>query len=423
MPATKGETLPATAVGQSPVVDVAVRRFPYPFAAMLAICSDLDETPDRRVYYESTRFLNTTAATSMGAGVGLEVGNTIYFDMAPGQFAYWNTDDRGREMVRALVRSGHIDCLHSFGDLATTRAHAARALDELTAHDCQLHVWIDHAVAPTNFGADIMRGSGDVPGTRAYHADLTIAHGIRYVWRGRVTSVIGQGLRRSLAGLFSAAHPLSSAMTITKEFAKGAIAARGNQKYAPHAHNALTFDATLRDGRPVTEFVRSNPHFAGPSGGDTAVGIAEVLTDRFLDRLASRGGFCILYTHLGKVANPAEPFGEPARAAFRRLAARADRRTLLVTTTRRLLGYEGLVRTARVSTRSVDGAITVNVEVPQVDALNLQGLTIYVSDPDRTILFLNGVDMTSRMARNPADATGRRSISLPWQRLAFPSGL
>ena len=57
-----------------------------------------------------------------GPGVGLEVGNSIYFDMPPGQFAYWNTDDAGRAMVRALIRSGHIDCLHSFGDLATTRA-------------------------------------------------------------------------------------------------------------------------------------------------------------------------------------------------------------------------------------------------------------------------------------------------------------
>ena len=39
----------------------------------------------------------------------------FYFDMPPDQFAYWNTDDAGREMVRALIRSGHIDCFHSFG--------------------------------------------------------------------------------------------------------------------------------------------------------------------------------------------------------------------------------------------------------------------------------------------------------------------
>jgi len=129
-----------------------MRSIPYPYRAMLAICSDLDETPDRHVFWEIMRFLNTTEETTIGQGVGLEVGNSIYFDMPPGQFAYWNTDDKGREMVRILIQSGHIDCLHSYGDLATTRKHAARALEELTAHDCKLEVWIDHGRAITNFG-------------------------------------------------------------------------------------------------------------------------------------------------------------------------------------------------------------------------------------------------------------------------------
>src|SRR4051812_9900410 len=77
----------------------ALRRLPYPYRAMLAICSDLDETPDRHVYLETMRFLNTQELTTMGNGVGLEVGNTIYFDMPSDQFAYWNTDNTGRAMV------------------------------------------------------------------------------------------------------------------------------------------------------------------------------------------------------------------------------------------------------------------------------------------------------------------------------------
>jgi len=39
---------------------------PYPYRGMLAICSDLDETPDRNVYWEIMRFLNTTEKTAMG---------------------------------------------------------------------------------------------------------------------------------------------------------------------------------------------------------------------------------------------------------------------------------------------------------------------------------------------------------------------
>ena len=175
-----------------------LRRLAYPYRAMLAICSDLDETLDRNVYWQILRFLNMTEDTVMGPGVGLEVGNSIYFDMPPGQFACGNTDEAGRQMVRALVRSGYIDCLHSYGDLATTRDHAHRSLDELAKHDCRLEVWVDHGTAPTNFGQDIMRGHGDEPGHPAYHADLSAAHGIRYVWRGRVTSVTGQDVRPRL---------------------------------------------------------------------------------------------------------------------------------------------------------------------------------------------------------------------------------
>ncbi|MCH8853657.1 MAG: hypothetical protein IID41_13540, partial [Planctomycetes bacterium] len=218
---------------------VSLRRWPYPYKAALAICSDLDETPDRHVYWEIMRFLNTFETTSMGTGVGLEVGNSIYFDMPPDQFAYWNTDDAGREMVRTLIRSGHIDCLHSYGDLATQRSHAARALEELERHDCRLKVWVDHSKAPTNFGSDIMCGSGDVPGSPVYHADLTCAFGIRYVSRGRATSVIGQDVPARMRDVFTPRHLVASGKTVAKEVAKHWLAVAGNEKYAMHGPNRV----------------------------------------------------------------------------------------------------------------------------------------------------------------------------------------
>ena len=60
-----------------------------------------------------------------------------------------------------------------------------------------LSIWGSHPLWLTEmwlerFGPDIMRGNGDVPGSTAYHADLTAAYGIRYVWRGRTTSITGQ---------------------------------------------------------------------------------------------------------------------------------------------------------------------------------------------------------------------------------------
>jgi hypothetical protein len=308
---------------------------------MLAICSDLDETPDAETYFELMRFLNTTDETSMGTGVGLEVGNTIYFDMPPGQFSYWNTTETNREKIRTLIRSGHIDCLHSFGDLATTRAHAARALEELERHGCKLKVWVDHARAPTNFGSDIMHGHGDEPGHPAYHADLTTAYGIEYVWRGRVTSIIGQNRPVSLGGIANWSHPIASARTLTKETAKHLLARAGSQKYALHARNSLLEYVELRDGRLVKEFLRCNPHWAGVSVRDRGDGIHEVLTDAFLKHLVKRGGACILYTHLGKLdrGEHQRRFSSATIAALRLLADYSGRKKILVTTTVRLLGW------------------------------------------------------------------------------------
>lgn len=327
------------------------RSFPYPYQAALAICSDLDETPDAETYFEIIRFLTTTEDTSMGPGVGLSVGNSIYFDMPPGHFSYWNTTEENRERIRALIRCGHIDVLHSYGDLATTRAHAARALEDLHKHDCHLKVWVDHAQAVTNFGADIMQGHGDEPGHPAYHADLTLQYGIQYVWLGRVTSVIGQNRPIRFLNVisdlgfltsdlpFPISHLPSALRTASKETAKHILGRLGNRKYALHTPNQLLAPCSMRDGSPAIEFLRCNPHWGGVSCGDRGDRLHEVLTKRVLDHLVERQGASILYTHLGKLDRNQDNhrFSAAVVAAFRRLAEYHHSGRILVTSTRGLL--------------------------------------------------------------------------------------
>lgn len=405
----------------TPSHHVDMRAIPYPYRAMLAICSDLDETPDQTVYRETMRFLNTRETTAMGPGVGLEVGNTIYFDMPPDQFAYWNTDGSGRQLLCDLMRSGHVDCLHSFGDLATTRAHAERALDELARQGISLAVWIDHATATTNFGEDIMRGSGDVPGAAAYHADLTCASGVRYVWRGRVTSVIGQRAPRALLPICRIDHPLDSLRTVSKEFAKGVLGRIGSRKYRMHASNDVLREARLRSGHRVHEFLRANPHWAGVSVGETAAGLADVLSESFLRALAASGGVSILYTHLGKVADPARPIPEGGRVALRRLAAARDASRILVTTTRRLLDYCRVQQYVRIRRTAGPAGERLDVTcVPEpVTQAELQGLTIYAERPDAARVFVEGREWTD-IQRNAPDETGRATVTLKWRPLEFP---
>jgi hypothetical protein len=402
------------------VTDATLRRFPYPYRGLLAIASDLDETPDAADYLETMRYLNTTRQTASGEGVGLEVGNSIYFDMPPGQFAYWSTDDRGRALVRDLIRSGHVDCLHSYGDLATTRAHAGRALDELSRHGCQLRVWVDHAVAPSNFGSDIMEGRGDVEGSPVFHADLTCGAGVEFVWRGRVTSVVGQNTRRRLSAIANRHHGAASLRTLVKECAKGVLARAGHAKYAMHGANSVLRSVRLRSGQPVHEFLRSNPHWAGVSHGETADGLGAVLTDRFLGTLKTREAACVLYTHLGKRRDRSTPFSPASRRALERLADSERRREVLVTTTARLLAYCRTVERAAVTTkRRSDGSVDIVVSGVGDRREDLDGLTLYVGDPARARLVIGGTPRGDAQINAP-DHTGRPSLSLPWRRLEFP---
>jgi len=406
--------------------DTQLRPFPYPYRAMLAICSDLDETPDRYVYWEIMRFLNTTEETAMGPGVGLEVGNSIYFDMPPDQFAYWNTDDTGREMVRAMIKSGHIDCLHSYGDLATTRRHAARALNELIRHDCRLEVWVDHGTAVTNFGSDIMQGHGDEPGHPAYHADLTTDYGIKYVWRGRVTSITGQDRLASYSGIFRWKHPMRSGRTLFKEAAKRRLGRKRHSKYAMHYPNETLYPSTLQDKSPVYEFIRCNPHWGGVSSCDQGRYIGEVLTDGMLDRLIRQGGTCVLYTHLGKIDKPDIPFNQAAVESLRRLAEVFRSGRILITTTRRLLGYRRTVREISFDSSWDSKGLHIKLRTKssesitgELSSMDLCGLTFYVPTPEKTRMTVDGCEIANLQLNEP-DQTRQPSVSLAWPLLAFP---
>jgi hypothetical protein len=415
---SKENSLSGWPLPQIAACPIHVRRFPFPYEAALVICSDLDETPTRDMYYETAKFLNTRQMTSMGSGVGLEVGNTIYFDMPQGQFSYWNTDDTGRSLIAQLIRSGHIDCLHSYGENATLRGHAEKAINALSQQGCKLDVWIDHATAPSNFGPDIMRGKGDVPTSEVYHADLSCEFGIRFVWIGRVTSVIGQDSIRSVKGIWSNAYKMASFRTVAKEIVKGLLALVGSAKYAMHRSNSLIRKIKLRDGREVFEFMRCNAHWKGVSSGDTADGIAQVLVPKVLDRLVERQSVCILYTHLGKTSNRALPFRPATIRAFNRLSEYSLKGKILVTTASRLLKYSLAVGELFGSCgMPQDGryAIRLNTSYPR----DLDGLTLYTPEPHKTVVTINDREIEG-LTCNPADPTGRRSVSLPWPKLEFP---
>ena len=394
---------------------VDLRDFPYPYSAMLAICSDLDETAGHEEYVEISRFLNTDEPTRIGKGLGLEVGNTMYFDMAPGEYSFWNATDEQRDEIIALMRSGHIDAFHSFGDLASSRAHAENAINCLESAGCKLRVWIDHAIAPTNFGSDIMRGSGDSRDSDVYHADLTVNHGVRYVWRGRVSSVIGQGVRRRLGGIYDRRYGQESAITVTKELIKGLLGRIPGSRFRMHASNRVIEPIGLRDGQPVYEFLRSNPHPLGVSVADRGDRIYEVLRDDMLDKLVDRRATAIIYTHLGKTDHVNTLFPPETIDALANLAKRANAGEILVATTARTLDYQLMMTTIDWSVSESEDSIRIDCTT---EADSVQGLTFLVSGTKPVDIRVAGKSVcTSSEHELHGD---RRVISVPWQPLSWP---
>lgn len=395
---------------------ISLRDLPYPYAAMLSICSDLDETPDAATYLLTSRYLNTKERTAFGEGVGLEVGNTIYFYMQPSDFSYWNASDETRASIRDLIRSGHVDCIHSFGDTATRRSQAQETLDHLDEHGCKIRVWIDHAVARTNFGADIMQGTGDVVGDGAYHADLTLDYGIRYVWRGRVTSMQGQDVTASLRGIWHASRPWGSLATWGKETVKVCAALLGNPKYRMHAGNRLVRDVRLRDSRRAIEFLRTNPHPLGVSAGDNAEGLATALSDRFLDRLVARRGKAIVYTHLGKKVDRRSGFPAPTRAALEKLAGRMRTGEVLVATTERVLDYAELVNRITWTASDNGDATEIRLE-PNTEQPRFDGLSFVV--PERRQYRVLYKEKVLQALRAELPGSGETVLYIPWRQLEY----
>lgn len=401
-------------------MDVSLRKYPYPYRAMLSICSDLDETPNKEIYFETARYLNTSEDTLLGKGVDLEVGNTIYFDMPDHNFSYTNTDDDGRNKIQLLIESGHIDCLHSFGDFVDSRLRIEVCWSEIQKGDRKIEVWVDHAQAPTNLDNDIMQGSGAIKGAKAYHTDLTVQTGsLPFIWKGRVTSIVAQNTRRCYDGLFNKGEKIQSIKTILFEFIKGWLARFGSKKYAMHKDNKVLRRAQLLDGTNVIEFMRCNPSWGGVSVFDSARGIEQVLTKPVLDTLVKNKGCSVLYSHLGKVFSKEVPFQDKTRNAFELLANYQRHKQILTATTRRLLGYNRTIEELCFDVKMINGATHIYLETVYAGE-DLNGLTWYVSEPEKTYLYVNGTKYENLII-NEKDYLGKMSISIKWECLTFPN--
>ena len=410
---------------------VTLRSFPYPYKAALAICSDIDWTMTSERFLAIQEFLNTEAETKIGQGLGLEIGNSFFCHTPDDSFAFFSSRPRDQELIKAFIKAGYLDCLHSFGDGARTRKDALKALEALQACGCRIDVWVDHSQALSNLGKDTTYGMGDVPDSPTYHADATLAYGIKYVWKGRCSAIIGQGVpfrTGSFRAIYDPAYPGYALLNVLREASKTALGYSGVERFALHRHNQLMRVAALRDGQKVFEFQRCNSHWRGPAHGHDSHGLEYGLRPQALQALVASRGISIIYTHLGK--GPSDPPYIPPKtvSALRRLAERHRSGDVMVTTTSRLLRYHRIQRYIRwFSAIRADRTIEIRIQgiddpihgwqVPSSEAL--QGLTFYVPKLHQVRICLDGQKL-NECKLCPEDETGQPSVTIPWVKLNYP---
>ena len=285
---------------------VALRAFPYPYRAALTICSDIDDTRDVGEFLEIQRFLNTKQTTSMGEGVGLEIGNSFYFYPNRNEFSYFGPEESARRCLVDLMHAGYVDCLHSYGYGPITRDQVLRALEELDKNDCHLDVWVNHSGASGNFCRKFQRNfggpcDGDDPACLAYHADVTLLHGFRFACVGAMSRRVGQSSRNDaiMRSIVDARHPLWTTASLLKALRKEILGAWGDERYALASSNQLIGPLMLGDGQRLYEFQRYCRHPQGVSRGATLRGLAYAISEAVLECLKALEGYTIVYTHLG----------------------------------------------------------------------------------------------------------------------------
>jgi hypothetical protein len=413
---------------------ISLRRYPYPYRAALAICSDIDETQTTEEFLEIQRFLNTKQQTSMGEGVGLEIGNSFYFYDDEKHFSYFTHDERARPIIIDLIKAGYLDCLHSYGDAVATRDQVLRALDELHRADCRLDVWVNHYGSRSDFSRKFeymfVACHGDDPKSDVYHADVTLAYGIRFAWVGATTRAIGQALDPApppLSTVFDPRHPLRSSLSVVKELRKLSLGTMGDERFAIHSQNRLLGVLQLADGQQVHEFMRYCNHPVSVGEGATSHGLGYVISKRALRLLKNSRGLMIVYTHLGKRNRSGPLIAGNTQAALRHLEHDYRTGEIYVTTTSKLLNYCRAYQYLAWSHQESEGRITITIDHlddplfgrshPTVS--ELQGLTFYVPDRIRIDVAVRGVGVEG-LQRNPADESGMESVTIPFTHLSFP---
>ena len=393
-----------------------LRKFPYPYISMLAICSDIDDTTveEFKMYH---KFLNTKSQTPCGQGLGLDIGDSFWMYMGDNMnstvdvhgngvksiMTFFNgtsqTEKHNADEITHYIRSGWIDCIHTFGDFSTedqrstlfNRNLAENAWNVLNSANLKQTVWINHGNKSNrqNFGAHgtanfMSYQQGDNPKSPYYHTDITLKNGIKYVWNSWSDYNFG--------------------------------------------HDYPLYDISLRDGKRVWGFYRYTNNLVNNKINWiwTPKYIHSQLTKANLDGIVNNNQYSIVAQHFG--INTEDLFTQDNINSLKLLKEYQDSNKILVAKTSRVLNYANIHKYLTYQKLTKNGKTYINITsisdpifgkcIPEVD--NIRGITFYCDDPKNTVLLINKSKIgNDNLKVNPKDETGEGSISVKWFRADY----
>ncbi len=435
---------------------IKLRKFPYPYNAALAICSDIDGT-SWEDFIAIHQFLNTNQTTIMGDGLGLPIGDSFWMydrpDLTNSAFSYFENFEgkpsKVAPMIRDLVHAGILDVMHSYGNFAMigdfSRRLAMQAIEELQKYNLNLSVWTNHGGIESiqNIGA-LSWGKGDIPahegnGTSGnldcYHADVLSKYGIRFYWdcEMSLTSLVGQDSPVHFSEAYWRSPLYSGFKAKTKSIIKGYFSFADllyfkfrKKHFIPWQpfdfQNSLIQLDQLRDGNILFKFKRY-----GNGKLDWSEHLNFLLNDKVLNHLIRKNGYLILYIHLGdkKLKQDSMPLPAETIQKLRQLAALYHAGKIWVESTSRLLNYNFIHKYLKWSVTATESHYQIKIEqlseeMPATDlSLNdLSGLTFICPDNKEVSIIFNERKVPCTIHRDKK--YGQQLVIIPIKKPEWP---
>ncbi|MFM1876873.1 MAG: hypothetical protein RL266_2610 [Bacteroidota bacterium] len=303
-----------------------ILKYPYPYKAWVAIANDPDNTIISD-WNELHGFIWEELKLPFGDSLFVRSFN----ENLPEQVSL--------EKFPEIAQKHHHDIIHTWGDYMHARRRgfdredAVEAVAVLKGAGITPRVWIDHAsfvgnmIHGTTKGAqaDLVDSSGHVYSNFVYSLDLAIQAGVRYIWNGEVTPIIGQDRAPDTSDV-----ELHSGNRLR---AWGKVALNrlpDNRQYYPFQFS---------DGSKLYCFRRH-----GTWQEADIDGLGNLISQERIDQLIAKTGSMVVYTHLGKRhprgINRSQHIPEQTRAGLKAIKDRFVSKQLMVSSVSEMLDYQ-----------------------------------------------------------------------------------